>query len=117
MQRDTSQNACCASDNTSNSCSVSTDGRQGCNCASQAKAAVLLEKPFSIGETRLAMERNPAAKTVKQTGIAARDKRDFRQNIRGSSLLGIACMTSPRCTPSIVPGSLGVVAGTAVAGP
>src|SRR5258706_4495381 len=106
MQLDTTQNTCCASDTTSNSCSVPTDGQQGCNCASQAKAAVLLEKPFSIEETRLAMERNPAAKTVKQTGIAARNKRDFRQNIRGSILLGIACITSPCCTPIIVPAIL-----------
>ncbi len=115
MEFDTTQNACCASDPTSHSCSVPTDGQQGCNCASQAKSAVLLEKPFSSEETRLAMERNLAAMTVKQTGIAARNKGDVRQNIRGSILLGIACITSPCCTPFIVPVILGLLAGTPVA--
>src|SRR2546429_4637639 len=98
MQLDTPQNTCCASDNTSNSCTVSTDGQQGCNCASEAKSAVLLEKPISIEQTRLVIEPNPVAMTSKQTGVTARNKGGFGQNMRGSILLGIACITSPCCT-------------------
>ncbi len=115
MQLDTSQDTCCASDQTRQSCSVLTEGQSGCNCASQAKSSRLLERTFSIEETRLLMNGNPAAVTIKQSGIDSKKSSELRRNIRGTLMLGVACITSPCCTPLIVPVILGLLAGTPVA--
>ncbi len=115
MQLDTGQDTCCASDNTRQSCSVPIEGQSGCNCASQAKSSVLLEKTFSIEETRLLMNDDPAAVTIKQSEINSKNGSEFRRSIRGMVMLGVACITSPCCTPLIVPVMLGLLAGTPVA--
>src|SRR5260370_32430114 len=104
MQLDTTQNACCAGDNTSNSCNVPTHGQQGCNCASQAnpaKSAALLEKTFSIEATRQVIQHHIAPLNVAQEPAAIRGSGG--RNIRGGVMLGVACITSPCCTPFIVP--------------
>src|SRR5258708_6037083 len=118
MQLDTMQNACCASDNTSNSCSVPTHGQQRSDCASQAdpaKSAVLLEKPFSIEETRLVIQQSMTPLKVAHMSTANTGRNLLPRNIRGGVMLGIACITSPCCTPLIVPIVLGLLGGTPVA--
>jgi hypothetical protein len=115
MQLDTREDACCANDNTRQSCSVPIEGQSGCTCASQAKSSVLQERPFSIEETRLLMNSHPTAVTIKQSGTDSKNSRELRRNIRGTLMLGVACITSPCCTPLIVPVMLGLLAGTPMA--
>src|SRR5260370_41817059 len=89
MQLDTTQNACCAGDNTSNSCNVPTHGQQGCNCASQAnpaKSAALLEKTFSIEATRQVIQHHIAPLNVAQEPAAIRGSGGW--NNSGGGLLG-----------------------------
>jgi hypothetical protein len=117
MHLDTTQNACCVSDNTSNSCCVPTHGQRGCDCASQANPAqsvVLLEKPFSIERTRLITQGNKAPLNAAQQRTANRGRGSLQHNIRGGVLLGLACITSPCCTPLIVPAVLGLLATTPI---
>ena len=119
MQFDTTENGCCTSDNDRNACSLPTNGQlPSCNCASQAnkvKSAVLLEQAFSIEETRSVIQRNQASLKLAHDPPAHRDKGRFQRNMRGGVMLGIACLTSPCCTPLLVPAVLGLLAGTPAA--
>ncbi len=115
MRIDIKQDTCCASDDTGTACRVPVNGQPGCHCASQAKSAVLFERPYSVDELRLIMEQNVVALAMKPVRLAPKNKRDVRRNIGGILMLGIACITSPCCMPFVVPAMLALLAGTPVA--
>jgi Flp pilus assembly protein TadB len=94
--------------------SVTADGAAvcvpgACSCSTETKssAPILLALP-SAGASK---------NTNSLNGIAFKDHQEqtMWQKIRSGVMFGVACITSPCCTPILVPIGLALLAGTPVA--
>jgi Flp pilus assembly protein TadB len=94
--------------------SVTADGAAvcvpgACSCSTETKssAPILLALPPA----------GASKNTNSLNGIAFKDHQEqtMWQKIRSGVMFGVACMTSPCCTPILVPIGLALLAGTPVA--
>lgn len=80
-----------------------------CSCSSEAKSSELI--PLSPPSTHKDTKKVP--QTVDQFNNS--QENTMWKKIRGGVMFGVACITSPCCTPIIVPIAIALLAGTPVA--
>ena len=80
-----------------------------CSCSSDAKS----NKPISLSLPSVSENKKTASQSSIQ--INSNQEQTMWKKIRSGLMFGVACITSPCCTPIIVPIVLALLAGTPVA--
>ncbi len=80
-----------------------------CSCSSDAKS----NEPLSLSLPSLSENKKIVSQSIIQ--INSEQEQTMWKKIRSGLMFGVACITSPCCTPIIVPIALALLAGTPVA--
>jgi hypothetical protein len=80
-----------------------------CSCSSDAKS----NEPISLSLPSLSENKKTVSQSIIQ--INNNQEQTMWKKIRSGLMFGVACITSPCCTPIIVPIALALLAGTPVA--
>jgi hypothetical protein len=94
--------------------SITADGAAvcvpgACNCASAAKS----NEPISLSSPSVSENKKTVSQSILQ--INNNQEQTMWKKIRSGLMFGVACITSPCCTPILVPIALALLAGTPVA--
>ncbi len=94
--------------------SVTEDGAAvcvpgACSCSSDAKS----NEPISLSLSSVNENKKSVSQSIIQ--INSSQEQNMWKKVRSGLMFGVACITSPCCTPIIVPIALALLAGTPVA--